>query len=243
MSTSPPAPSTRAGFTLIELLVVISIIALLIGILLPALGAARNTARLSACLSNQRQISIAYAVYAADFKETWPLAFGLGTFFSSPPMPFMSWNETHLWPQMQGREQPWNFDNVVSSVFVCPEYEKSSVAQPHDISFGMNQMLPSVGSTGPSGPVPFYWDYKKPEQIKDATGAMVVIDNNGSAISGQAAQMQTLKEVSDRHMNAVTMQFADGHAESRKFEEIPPNLEADGATSAGHAEDTFWRGD
>ncbi len=67
-------PAARpAGFTLIELLVVISIIALLIGLLLPALGAARKTARSSQNLSNVRQIgSIAMAGFLIDQDGLYP---------------------------------------------------------------------------------------------------------------------------------------------------------------------------
>ncbi len=73
----PTSRKTHHAFTLIELLVVISIIALLIGILLPALGTARQAARNSICLSNQRQYGIGLAAWSVDNRYEplpwWPM--------------------------------------------------------------------------------------------------------------------------------------------------------------------------
>jgi len=66
-----------AGFTLIELLVVISIIALLIGLLLPALSRARASSRAAVCGSNVRQIGIGMEGYANDFNDMYPRALPL----------------------------------------------------------------------------------------------------------------------------------------------------------------------
>lgn len=65
----------RQGFTLVELLVVIGVVALLIGMLLPALTRAREAANRTACLSNLRQVYTAFNLYAMDNRDQVPLGF------------------------------------------------------------------------------------------------------------------------------------------------------------------------
>src|SRR6266550_2828890 len=65
-------PCARRGFTLTELLVVIGVIALLIGILLPALSKARESSRRAACLSNLRQLGQCLTMYSNAHKDCLP---------------------------------------------------------------------------------------------------------------------------------------------------------------------------
>ena len=102
---------SKNGFTLIELLVVISIIALLIGILLPALGAARESAKNAVCKSNQRQIGIAWTVYADSFKEFYPPSYAHGG--SWEPM----YESTKIFMDEAG---------IAGEAFFCPTHDQRS---------------------------------------------------------------------------------------------------------------------
>ena len=74
----------RKGFTLVELLVVVTIIALLIGILMPQLRGAKAQAKRSACANNLRQIGIALQAYLVDNNDRFPFASHVPSYGSFP---------------------------------------------------------------------------------------------------------------------------------------------------------------
>lgn len=112
----------KRAFTLIELLVVISIIALLVGILLPALGAARRSAIEAVCKSNSRQVLTAIAMHSNDHKDDLPVVVSydveLATAQSvvSDPIPYL---HHQLTTYTGGEASPGKF----SQVFRCPSRE------------------------------------------------------------------------------------------------------------------------
>ncbi|MEM6854221.1 MAG: type II secretion system protein [Planctomycetota bacterium] len=173
-----PAPRRRlAGFTLIELLVVISIIALLIGILLPALGAARNTARTTACLSNVRQFVIAMSTYAADNKDEYP--WSPGTAANDGTGENIDWHDIgvigYYLPEQEATGTN-RYDSIGGSIFVCPSDLTGGVR-----CYGMNAYAsgmtrtenPAAVSLPPDDANGSYFD----ANVQDATSIYLVAEN------------------------------------------------------------------
>lgn len=105
---------SKKAFTLVELLVVIGIIAILISLLLPTLGRAREAARRTACLSNLRQIHLAYTFYALENKDRVPLGYRRTKQFNS-----MVWSNTANKYVLFGLLYPRGLMNE-PRVFFCP---------------------------------------------------------------------------------------------------------------------------
>jgi prepilin-type N-terminal cleavage/methylation domain-containing protein/prepilin-type processing-associated H-X9-DG protein len=120
----------KGGFTLIELLVVIAIIAILAGMMLPALGKAKVSAKSISSLSNLRQIGLGVALYGGDHEGLFPVHSSLPALTTALGKPRTRWPD-HVFPYV-------NSEKVFSSPLLAPEETKRMVK-------------PFAHTTGPGG--------------------------------------------------------------------------------------------
>jgi prepilin-type N-terminal cleavage/methylation domain-containing protein/prepilin-type processing-associated H-X9-DG protein len=183
-----------AGFTLVELLVVIGIIALLIGILLPALSKARRQAIDLKCEANLRQIGVAFTSYSADYKGLAPPP--LATLTS--PSGQLYWQEA-LWGYLIpsrplpsdatiiGSKHTW----LTDTVFTCPRGLLDQLTGDYlSTGYSMNQDLPGIPLTTVTiGPVSagHFGEYKKLNRVRCGSNTILAADGYSGYVGALTA--------------------------------------------------------
>ena len=118
--------STKRGFTLIELMVVICITALLLGLLIPAIGRMSEHSMSTHCMSNLRTMARAATLYAIEHEAEFPPALLHGLDHDANSGDVRAWD---YWKRADGAIRPgllWTYTDHPDKTLQCPGYEGPS---------------------------------------------------------------------------------------------------------------------